>query len=291
MPEIPALTLLFGLLATTSLHLARALTRQGIDTFKLKANVEKRKKKSAIWMIGFTLNNIVTVFMILGLMFGPATIYNSVFGLGLIVLLLYAYYIMDEKISRREILGAALITIGTVGIGIIAIFYSTETPTILYDSFFTSIYILLPITAIIIVIGYIYHKFTLILFAPISGIIAAIGSDLMYVGNLDGGFSPYPSILLPIYVIGGALGVVSFLLSQLAFYRGAHASIFVPLFNGLYIFTPFVYEIFIFEVKHTDFIAFFVKLPFLILVFLGIYFIVGILIKTMKSPMDSTIES
>ncbi len=285
MADIPALTLLFGLLATTSLHLAKAFTRQGIDTFKLKAEVEKRKKKSAIWIIGFILNNIVTVFGVIGVMFGPATIYNSVFGIGLVVLLVYAHYVMHERISQRELLGAILIVIGTMGIGIVAIFYSNEAPTILYNNFYTSLYIIFPVVIILTLIGYKTKQLilTIILFASMGGALSAIGGDMMYVGNLDGGFAPYPSILLPMYIIGLILGGISFLFSQIAFYRGADVSKYVPIYNGLVFITPFIYELFIFNVTIVELTGLLIKIPFIALVVLGMYYIIGILIKTTKS--------
>jgi len=226
---------------------------------------------------------IVTVFGILGAMFGPPSIYNSVFGLGLIILLIYAHYIMNEVISRRELLGAALIIVGTLGIGMVSIFY-TETPTILYPSFFTSLYFLFPFFAIMIVIGYKFRQLTLILFASTGGMLGATGNAFLYVGNIDGGFAPDPSIFIPIYIVGLLLGGVGFLLSQIAFYRGSDASQYVPIYNGLFFMTPFIYELFIFEITSSSAFWFVVKLPFLALILLGIYFIIGILVKTLKKP-------
>ncbi len=289
MVDIPAITLLFGLLGTTSLHLAKAFQRQGIDALRLRTDVEKRGKKSAIWFVGFVLNNIVTVFGILGAMFGPPSIYNSVFGLGLIILLIYAHYIMNEIISRRELLGAALIIVGTLGIGIVSVFY-TETPAILYSSFFMSFYFLFPLFAITIIIGYKFRNLTLILFASTGGMLGAVGNVFLYVGNLDGGFAPDPSIFIPVYIVGLLLGTVGFLLSQIAFYRGSDASQYVPIYNGLFFITPFIYELFIFQTTSSSLIWFLVKLPFLVLILVGIYFIIGILVKTMKKPESTALS-
>ena len=286
MPYIPILAIIFGIIGTISLHLAKAFTRQGIDAFKIKTDVEKRRKKSVIWTIGFILNNLVTVFGILAAMFGPASLYTAVFGLGLVVLLVYAQKVLHEKITSREILGAGLIIIGTLGIGIVSIFYTTESPIILYDAFFLSLWIVFPLVIGLVIVGYISKKLslTIMLFAPMGAMISAIGANLMYVGNLGGGFHPNPVILAPIYVLGLLGGMISFVVSQIAFARGADASKYVPLFNSFYFITPFIYELFIFVLTPIDLIGLFLKIPFILIVLLGIYFIVGILVRTMKKP-------
>jgi len=284
MVYIPVLAIVFGIVGTISLHLAKAFQRQGIDALKLKTDVEKRGKKSVIWTIGFILNNLVTVFAILAAMFGPASLYTAVFGLGLVVLLIYAQRVLHEQITRREIIGAVLIIIGTLGIGIVSIFYTTESPVVIYDTFFVSLWIVFPIVIGLVIVGYRTKKLTLtiMLFAPMGAMISAIGQNLMYVGNLGGGFYPAPMILAPLYVLGLLGGSISFVVSQIAFARGADASKYVSLYNGFYFVTPFIYELFIFILTPVDLMGFLIKIPFIAIVLLGIYFVIGILVRTMK---------
>jgi multidrug transporter EmrE-like cation transporter len=286
---IPALTILFGILGTISYHLAKAFQKQGIESLKLRSEVKKRGKKSAIYIIGFILNNALAGFQFLALQFGEMSLYSSVFGIGLVALMLYAHYILKEQISKRELLGAVLIIIGTVGIGIFSIFYSLVEPTVIFENFIISLYILTPVSAFIIIIGYKFKNLTLVLFSSIGGIISGVGGSFMYIGNASGGFQPYVVFCAIIFSLGFILGFVSFLLSQIAFARGAATSRYVPIYNALFFLTPFVYELTIFAVDFTDILGFLVKIPFIILVIIGLYFIVGILINTLKEPEEKRI--
>ena len=279
---IPFLALLFGIFGTTSYHMAKALTKQGIDTFKRDA--KGRKKKSAIWIVGFILNNIVTVFQVIALLFGPGSLYTSMFGSGMIVLLFYAHYVLKERITYRELIGAVLIIIGTLAIGIISIFFQNESPIIIYDKFFYSLYFIAPISITMIFIGFKFKKYTIIAYASCGGMISAIGSDFMYVGNVGGGFQPYPFILIVVYIVGLLLGTASFLLSQFAWARDADVSKYVPIHNTFNFLTPFIYEFIIFIVIWNDFLGFLFKLPFIIITLVGLYLIVNVLVKTMKKP-------
>lgn len=286
---IPALTILFGILGTISYHLAKAFQKQGIESLKLRSKVEKRGKKSAIYIIGFILNNALAGFQFLALQFGEMSLYSSVFGLGLVALMLYSHYILKEQITKRELLGAVLIIIGTVGIGIISIFYSLVEPTVIFENFIISLYILAPVSAFVIIIGYKFNNLTLVLFSVIGGIISAVGGSFMYIGNATGGFQPYVIFCVIIFVLGFILGFVSFLLSQIAFARGAATSRYVPIYNALFFLTPFIYELSIFVIDWNDLIGFLFKIPFIILVIIGLYFIVGILISTLKKPEEDDV--
>lgn len=292
MVYLPILALIMGICGTTSLHLAKAMTRQGIDALKIRTDIEERGKKGTIWTIGFILNNIVTVFGIIAGWFGPASLYSAPFGIGLVILLLYAYYILKEKITKRDLIGAALIIMGTVGIGMVKLFYTMDQPTIIYPNFYLSIWIMVPLGITLVIIGYISKNLTLtiILFASTGGMLSVMGQNWQYAGNLLGGFYPHPFILAPVYIIGLIMGTISFLISQVAFARGADASKYVPIFNGAFFITPFIYEMFIFVISGTELIAFFLSLPFIVIVLIGIYFLVGMLVRTIKNPEIETLS-
>lgn len=190
-------------------------------------------------------------------------------------------------------IGAFLIIIGTVGIGIVKIFYTIEQPTIIYSNFYLSIWIMVPLGITLIIIGYFSKNLTVtvILFASMGGMISVMGQNFQNVGNLLGGFYPYPVLLVPIYVIRLLMGFISFLISQVAFARGADASKYVPIFNASFFITPFIYEMFIFVIEAVEIAAFLLSIPFIITVLVGIYFLVEMLIRTIKKPDQTLIEN
>ncbi|MFX1534012.1 MAG: hypothetical protein ACFFDI_07230 [Promethearchaeota archaeon] len=128
MANIPILAMLFGIIGTSQLHLAKAMERQCIEIFdQIKAKLKIREgedkdiaggiKKPVIYTVGMVLNHTVFVWQMLGASFGLASHYTSMFGLGLIVLMVYSSQILKEKITRTEYVGAAILITGTLILG------------------------------------------------------------------------------------------------------------------------------------------------------------------------------
>ena len=83
------LGLIFGIINTLTLHLAKAMERHGIEIFSRKKSFKEKGKKPLIYIIGFILNNTIFIWQILGTTFASAAVFSSVFGLGLILLMIY----------------------------------------------------------------------------------------------------------------------------------------------------------------------------------------------------------
>ena len=123
--------ILLGILETTQIHLAKALERQGIEVFdqiraKLTrggATVEGGARKPLIYVVGLILNNTTWFYaLFIAPLGGTPALYTSMFGIGLVALLVYSSQVMREKITRHEIVGASLIILGTLTIGVESIF-------------------------------------------------------------------------------------------------------------------------------------------------------------------------
>ena len=71
------LGILFGLLGTCILHLAKSMERHGIEIFNTKVKLKEKGKKPAIWFIGFILNNTIFIYQLLGNYFAGAGVYSS----------------------------------------------------------------------------------------------------------------------------------------------------------------------------------------------------------------------
>src|SRR6056297_2727626 len=134
------IVILMGVLYSTQLQISKAMERQYIDTYKIiKERLKKRKELKEqgkgekiekipdeqkkifyLYIFALILNNTVVIYVwVAGTQPEvPKTYFTSVIGVGLIALLIYSYYVMKEPISKFEIIGATILIIGTIFIGI-----------------------------------------------------------------------------------------------------------------------------------------------------------------------------
>ncbi|MCJ7622194.1 MAG: hypothetical protein MUO76_01730 [Anaerolineaceae bacterium] len=121
------LVLLLGIFSITQTHLAKSLERQGIETLdQLRARLkgtgeqfEGKLKKPLIYIVGLILNHTTFIYHLFVTPLGGTTAqYTGMYGVGLLVLLLYSTQVMKERLSRRELLGALTIFLGTLIIGV-----------------------------------------------------------------------------------------------------------------------------------------------------------------------------
>ena len=115
----PVLTAsLIGLLATTQLHIAKGLQRYGIHVLPDGLKKETwRSRQIWLYILGFVLNNSLFVYAMWAATYAPPSYYTSMFGAGLMVLLIFSDLVLKEKHSTREHLGALMIVAGTLTLG------------------------------------------------------------------------------------------------------------------------------------------------------------------------------
>ncbi|MHA1378424.1 MAG: EamA family transporter [Candidatus Helarchaeota archaeon] len=231
------LGLLFGLLGTCILHLSKSMERHGIEIFDTKKELKEKDKKPLIWMIGFILNNTIFIYQLAGTYYANASVYSSVFGVGLIVLLIYSINILKEKLSKWDWLGSGLIIIGTLLIGITFISRSQEflTPSINWDVFFTLMVVSTIIFSIMLIFGRFVEKRSIpLLFGLVAGSLGSMDNIWKHLGLTTGNFY--------ITILSFALGGLSFLTTQWGFANQADASKLVPCYNSAYIIIPVLFE-------------------------------------------------
>ena len=131
-----AMGILFGLIGTCALHLAKSMERHGIELFDRTKSLKEKGKKPIIWFIGVGLNFTSFLWQSIGTYFAESSVYVSMFGIGLVVLLIYSVRILNEKMTQWDWLGSGLILFGTVFMGILIFNRPTiESPVINYDAF------------------------------------------------------------------------------------------------------------------------------------------------------------
>ena len=253
MAEIIVLGLLFGIFNTMVLHLAKAMERHGIEIFSRKKSFKEKGKKPLIYIIGFALNNTVVIWQILGTTFASATIFSSVFGLGLILLMLYSHYILHEEIKTPELIGAILIVIGTTMVGFLYIIKPPETGVINYPNFFILLIIISIIFTLLISFSWKTKIGIAFIFGAVAGTLGGMDNVFKRMGltssNLIEAFAGVfrLEVLSIIFVISFFLGLLALTLTQIRFAKGADASRLVPMYNSLYIAAPVIFELIIIE--------------------------------------------
>ena len=253
------LVILLGVVSTIQNHLAKALERHGIDSLHALANRSRRReqkdkgnrKKFLIYIIGLILNQTVFIYHLLITPLGGTTaMYTSMYGVGLLVLLLYSVKVLKEPLNRQEWLGALTIVIGTSIIGVeglqrppinMALMNVSQTMQV--------ISILLSFCAIVIFASLRSgSRHTIALgFGFSAGAIGVLDPLFKGIGQTHGGgnmYSPQNSLGWIIFIGSFLAGFLSFLIDQWGFYLRARVSILVPTFNATYITIPVFLQVF-----------------------------------------------
>jgi len=243
------LGLIFGIVNTLVLHLAKAMERHGIEIFSRKKSFKEKGKKPLIYIIGFVLNNTVVIWQIIGTTFASAAVFSSVFGLGLILLMLYSHYILHEEIDITELIGAILIIIGTTMVGFFYIMEPQITGTINYVNFFMLILIMIVLFSVLIGFSWKTKIAIAFIFGAVAGTLGGTDNVLKRIGltssNFIEAFAGVFQLELDsfIFLFSFLAGFFGMILTQIGFAKGADASRLVPMYNSLYIVAPVLFEL------------------------------------------------
>ncbi|MFW9818852.1 MAG: EamA family transporter [Candidatus Thorarchaeota archaeon] len=247
------LGLLFGIINTLVLHLAKGMERHGIEIFSRKKSFKEKGKKPLIYIIGFVLNNTVFIWQILGTTYASAAVFSSVFGLGLILLMLYSRYILHEEISNVELIGAILIIIGTTLAGFFYIIEPQATGNVIYMNFFILILVIIILFTILIGFSWKTKIAVAFIFGAVAGTLGGTDNVLKRIGLSSSNFFEALAGLLRleldsfIFLFSFLAGFCALILTQIGFAKGADASRLVPMYNSLYISAPVLFELLIVE--------------------------------------------
>ncbi|MFX1251395.1 MAG: hypothetical protein ACFFCZ_07280 [Promethearchaeota archaeon] len=260
MANIPILAMLFGIIGTSQLHLAKAMERQGIEIFdqikaKLKLSEGEDKdiaggiKKPVIYTVGMALNQTVFVWQMFGASFGLASHYTSMFGLGLIVLMIYSSKILKEKITRTEYVGAAILITGTLILGFENMnqqSFDRSNVNAMAAVFFLIIFLLIGVTITRFTLKKNIPLITGILFGLFSGGLGCLDQVFKELGVIYGrglGELPIHPFGWVLYLSSFGIGFLALLFTQWGFARKANASVLVPVYNTMYITLPIFLQI------------------------------------------------
>lgn len=267
------IAMLLGLVFSISFHISRGMQQQGIKTLSfIKNRILQQKKpetnwqecKPVIYISGVILSNSGIVWVVLAGKFAPASYFTSMYGLGLIAMLWYSNKILKEKIDKWEIVGAGILMIGTVFIGIEGIYqanlnYADINLKIVW--WFVGIFITLSLLTLLLIRN---HR-NLVLKSMIFGIFTGgtVSFDPIFKGigqnlNHNSGYFPASSLGWIIFLFSLVFTTASFWITQWGFSKNVRAALLIPMHNSMFICLPILVQYFAlpgYEISYITFIG------------------------------------
>jgi hypothetical protein len=250
------LIILLGIASTTQTHLAKALERQGIETWDLirarfqRTEIEGKVRKPLIYVVGLTLNHTTFIYhLFVAPLGGTTALYTGMYGMGMIALLLYSTQVMAEKITRLELAGAVAILLGTLTIGLEGISRpALNMGRMDLGSTVVAVLLLLGLCLVLIVVGLKNGTPKLIglVFGLSAGVCGSLDPFLKGVGQTAGGGGPFTPGSIGGWVVLGSsfiVGEAAVLITQWGFYRRARANLLVPAHNCTYVAVPVALQV------------------------------------------------
>lgn len=247
----PLLGLVFGLINTTTLHLAKGMQRQGIGMLRWRSlpRDERSKGKAVIYVAGVILNNLTAVWLILANRFAAPAYATGMFGVGLVVLLLYSHVLLGEPVAPINYFGAALVVVGTALFGYHSLTMGRADATLLDSvtvTVFTVAFLLGAGAFAVVAIRNGSTTLVAAAFGIFAGGLASLDPVLKALGQNSGGSAGFiPATAWGWIPFGSSfvLGTIAFLSSQYAFLKGADASSMIPVQTSVYVLIPVVVQL------------------------------------------------
>lgn len=114
-----------GILGTSTIHVSKGFMKMGYvadrgaarSSTATHAEAESTGGRKAAFVVGMLMNFTNPLWVIIANRFAPTVYYTSVYGVGVISLLVFSHCVLGERITRRRFLGAAVVAVATVLIG------------------------------------------------------------------------------------------------------------------------------------------------------------------------------
>jgi drug/metabolite transporter (DMT)-like permease len=248
----------YGLLGTILYNVSKGMQRQGIEAVsgifisRRRARREGRPRPSpkitALYTAGFILNNSLGFFAILANRHAPASYFTSMFGLGIVALMLYSGLILKEPTRPLQYAGAAVLAAGTLLLGADGILREQLSMSGISLPVF-GVVTGFTILAVSVLMSWAHRSRSLVLIGAITGVAtgfaASLDPILKGVGQSLGGGGRYlPRLPLGwvFFLLSFVFATLSFVASQWIFSRGVRASVLIPSQNFSYIVYPILVQ-------------------------------------------------
>ncbi|RLC47327.1 MAG: hypothetical protein DRI23_11465 [Candidatus Cloacimonadota bacterium] len=246
------IAMLLGFIFSVTFHISRGMQQQGIKTLtfirakfrKNPSSISWKESKPTIYLLGVILSGSGAIWVILSGKFAPASYFTSMYGIGMVAMMWYSSKILKERIDKWEIIGAGILIVGTVLIGIEGLFQ----PKLNYaDINIQSVWWIVGIFTGISLIALIWirNHGNLIIKSVIFGIFTGgmVSFDPIFKGigqnlNHNSAFFPTTSMGWTIFLFSLVFTTASFWITQWGFSKNVRAALLIPMHNSLYIAFP-----------------------------------------------------
>jgi len=138
------LGLIIGIIAYICLYLGKGIQKYAIEGFRNDKSQKGKNKR--IWIFGFALTTSYMFIQWIALLYAPLNIIIPLGGIGLVVLILFSYFVLKEDISHIQIIGIALIITGTL----LATIFNDSSGELKVSDFNLNLYLLISLSLIAI---------------------------------------------------------------------------------------------------------------------------------------------
>ena len=258
--------LITGIIAYSMLYLGKGIQKYAIEGYKEDNKINVKSKNTSWWIFGTVLTSANMFIHWFALLFAPINIIAPLEGIGLIVLIIFSYYVLEENITKIQIVGIFCIIFGTF----LVTFFNSNAGDIDYGDFNGISFIIFTITilAIEFTIGFISKYKSEKIFGISLGIIAG---TFMAIQTLSKRITAIPdSMLILIFtIITFLMSILTLLFTQFAFSK-ANANLVIPLFTS----TSIVLSIFAGVLSLNESLVI-LQFPGIIIIILGVILLTG----------------
>jgi multidrug transporter EmrE-like cation transporter len=250
------LAIILSLSYTIVLNLSKGIQKYGIeglslDTLKKWRSHPELKSKFLSWLIGSAGTVVAAALLLAAQPYVPNSSFPVAFsGIGLMSLVIFSYFILNEGIKAIEIIGTVIILIATLFFGINS---GTKTAYEVNYGIFIAMGSISLGAMLLIGLWSIRHNYRghAVIWGTMAGLCAGIGVASAQTAAISGNREFLTMIAQPDIWIALVMGNGAFWFTQYGFKHG-HATIVVTLYNALTLIVPVIIDIF---VLHHDFPA------------------------------------
>ncbi|MHA1368949.1 MAG: hypothetical protein ACTSRA_04420 [Promethearchaeota archaeon] len=260
-PENVYAGILLGVLASVILFVGKGIQRMGAETLgkdilkKFKTDPAERKKIMK-WLLGTIMVTLSTVIQFAAQMFlDRSSTYVALGGIGILALIIFAYFTLDEHLKPLQLVGISAIIMGTILLGFN---YEYSEMVITHENqgfwFFTMIIITFGFGLVIGIWS--VKRGTALLFGLLVGIFLAYGAIALQFSINTGSHTLSTSLANWWFLVSLIVGQGSFWVTQYSFKKGCDASIVVPSANSFQIIIPFLLDGLVYDAPINQFQVF-----------------------------------